>query len=678
MLKNIKRIGLILLLLAYIFVCIKKPIFINYGIIYITIISGATFLSYVFKKKIDRTIIASILLLMIPLYIFGLLGHLKYGIYFNLIAFNLLGLLTWIIVLIKKEFKSFKEQFWTSGLKIFTLIFGFLGVTTYARCSTIWDEYTYWSISSKNMYYLDDFANNASSTLYGGLYPPFPTILQYFFCKVIGVYSQGIELFTIQTIGFAFLISIFGYAKNNKFVPVLAGLVSIIAIPAIFCDQLFYYTIYVDSILGIIIGYILFETLNKKEKCKFKYLSVGLAVIALAFTKATGIVVLAIIGFSLIVKVIISEIVSLKENENKNIVLNVLKNRFFKIAIYMIIVGILSYGSWMVYSRLNERRTTNVDEIEGTYDGNIVKYTFSTILKSFISPYSESEHVQSDMESLYNAPKDLLDKKYYSSMPFDMSAITWIVVLTIGMIIIYRELKDEKDKKNFCIHSICALLSLGLYIAFIQVSYMTMFSDKEGILHNSAQRYIGSFLMGMMIYVVFSYYKFINQDKITYSNSKLAIIALVVLIFTPMKPIFDVTINSGYYNLKTRYVHERTSLVSDEIKKVVDEKSKIYIIHQTPGMDTYGIAFRYYLTPVQTSSVNEMMENGKVSKENMINDMYNNYDYVFVANTNEYFNNNYKDIFENRNIEEWSLYKIIKKTYNKQIVLEKINIDNEQ
>lgn len=664
--KIVGIISIILCLMVYLIVGINNLFVLRYGILLITILSGASFISYVFKRKTEETIIISLLGIIAILYIFGLLNLLKYGRYVVLLIYNLLGIYVLAKKIKDKELKEYINNFFTVGTNIFIILYIVFAITTFNKMFTIWDEYTYWSIASKNMYYSNSFLMSNSSTVAIGLYPPNPTVLQYFFCKVIGMYSQGIELFTLNILGFAFLIDIFHNFKVKNFITIITTLFAIICIPNIFCDQYFYITIYADAILGIIIGYMLYKMYF--SKCDtFKMFSMIIIAINISLIKSTGIIVLLILCLCMLIYYIV---VSIYEQKIK--IKNIIRNSVYKKEIYlliiMLLVGILTYSSWNVYTSHNSELRDEIYKIEDeenlskSYDGDPITYLFKAIYYTCFKGYGKTDNMNEDIKSLGSFSYDFLDKDYYSSKPFNMSVSTWIVITIISSIVIYNLLCDENEKKKFLISTICVHFSELLYIIFLQVAYMLVFANREGIVHNSLQRYLGTYLLAVVIYLVFAFINYINNDKIKFTNSKFVIVACLIFVFTPMSQIFNATITSGAYNISKK------ELLSNEINRAnyviskVREEEKIYVINQTVSKDSYGLRFRYFVTPIKTSNVYSFSDTDEFDNKylKLKEELFYKYDYVYMVQTDEYFNNFYKKIFKNDTITEWTLYKINK------------------
>lgn len=117
---------------------------------------------------------------------------------------------------------------------------------------------------------------------------------------------------------------------------------------------------------------------------------------------------------------------------------------------------------------------------------------------------------------------------------------------------------------------------------------------------------------------------------------------------------------------------------SEIVAEKLQSDSKLYVIHQTSNLNDDFVKFQYYSYPIKTNKYynqEELYDSEKIT--NQIIDLekllYDEYEYLFIIGTNDYFSNNYSHMFENNNISEWTLYKITKVEENKTIVLKEVN-----
>ena len=258
-------------------------IIIKYLLIYISIILGSIGIATIFNKKIEKCIAIDMCIKMIVLYFFGLIKQLSLGAYIALYLPILFG----IIVLIQnRKNEKLKENIITPAMFFFTIIYFLFIIIDYTKVSNLWDEYTYWSFASKNMYSYNCLLEYLPIEL-NLLYPPMPTIWQYFFTRSLNYYSQGIEIFANQILGFAMLLPLFEKVnRESSKISKICTSILLICLPTIFSYITFYENNYADVLLGLFIGYILYQLYHEKDK-KFLYLSLGATLAILTLTKLT-------------------------------------------------------------------------------------------------------------------------------------------------------------------------------------------------------------------------------------------------------------------------------------------------------------------------------------------------------------------------------------------------------
>ena len=291
-------------------------IIIGYIMLYFVIMLGSTFISYKTKKSLSSSISIDILTNIAVLYVFGL---------FNIL---LIGVITTSVISIL-------------GTIFFSIVYFVLSITTYERISNIWDEFTCWSLFTKKM-----FITNIYETDW---YPPVPTIWQYYCCKLIGNYTQGIEMFGLYIFSFSLLLPLFNIKKEKSLIYNLVLSAIIICLPGIFSETYFYEAPYADAILGLLLGYIFVERIFNT---KYTY-SLVVALFVLALTKGTG--------FYIAITTLICFFVydAIKQIRNKEKIDK--KKCISKIIIFLLILS--SLASWNIYKNLNITREDNINII---------------------------------------------------------------------------------------------------------------------------------------------------------------------------------------------------------------------------------------------------------------------------------------------------------------------------
>ena len=122
----------------------------GYFWIYIIILSGSIFISYYFNKRTSQTIPVAILTMMLVLYLFGLIGQLKLGVYTIAILYPIMAIYALIREKLKNGLNALKNNILTNGLVVFTILFVVFSFSTYEKLFTAADDYNYWSMAVKN------------------------------------------------------------------------------------------------------------------------------------------------------------------------------------------------------------------------------------------------------------------------------------------------------------------------------------------------------------------------------------------------------------------------------------------------------------------------------------------------------------------------------------------------
>lgn len=649
---NKKNILLILMILLTIlgFNYLNNPLLaFRYILLYLIIMFGSISISFIFKKSISQSVPIYFLFTFVFLYVFGIFNFLIIGLYAFIILNVIIDCIVLYSIIKNKKINEFKELVIVPSSIVYTILFFLFAMSTRNAAFAVWDEFTFWSIATKNMYYSDSLYLNSSTTLFNGGYPPCPTMIEYFFCKVLGKYSQGIELFAYQMFGFSLFLPFFKNNSKKNIVSTLCITLSILFIPAIFIEGYFYSTIYADSILGILIGYFLYEVFTSNDD-NFLLLTIFLSLFTITATKSMGIVISAILLLILFLNYMI-DIKNKKLNMNK-----------FKIIFLSVSSIVISFISWKYYVKssdvvLNYGYTNNIKY------GSIIDM-IKNIYFTFIGAH---DGINTTFQTFFS---DFFDKACYSNMPFGMTASCWITIFMVIYILVYKFLikNDEKEKykKAFCLIALSAII----YIILLQVAYYTQFSPKEAMIHASIHRYVGTIFIAILMFIIGLIF-----NKI---DIKLFIIVPILLLpFTPISVISNATITSGINNYNSQnnlsYIKDFASFVTTK----VDSTSKIFPVHQTQNEDSLLLQFRYFMTPYQVI-MTDMFNDDKEyrhkkfnSKEELEKELYDKFDYVVVLNSDEYFIKNYSELFKESNVIDWTLYKVIKD--NGKVILKKVN-----
>ena len=612
-------------------------------LLYLTIVSGSLFISEKFNKKIGKCIGLNLLLIVAFLYISGLVNLLLPAVWFTVILELTLGIIVTVKYIKNKEMDKLKEKLSSLGLLVFTISFFWIAIVSIDKQLTNWDQFSYWSYAARNMYISNQFIINPGI---GMQYPPAPTIIQYFFMKVIGIYLQGFEAFSMQILAISLLLPWLENNKRKKWVK-FAVIVLIFCLPTIFPDMIFYESSYPDVLLGLLVGYICIAFF-KEEKDIFTILKILAGLSVLSLTKATGVYLSIIV---VIIAAIYEILVTKKLNKNKKLIKG---NKNTKIIFIALIVIILLFASWTIYKNLNQPS-------EGpTQTANAKENPINVIINSIVTTlFGVNDETFNEAVSNQTLVKRMYEVKAISS-PITISIAGVIAILLIIVTyFIANKLENEKKKKAIII-TICVFIGLVLYSGILQVAYITMFNKTEMLAHAGLERYLPTYLLGA-IYIFLNYLlEYLDRKKA--KTFVYILLTMVIVSMTPLHSIMNMTITSGIANMRENKTCNTGKFYSSQIEELAGEGAKTYVICQDDNKKIFQYMIRYYMFPTNIIGLNEFTEN--MDKINITLDEWTNtlkerkFEYVYVLDTDEEFYEYASSIFKDNKIENKTLYKI--------------------
>lgn len=603
-------------------------------LLYAIIVGGSIFIACKTNKKIEHCIAINFGLIILSLYIFGLFEILKYGVW----VISTLNIILGIYTIIKnwKNQESLKKTILTPGFAFFSIIFFILLMVSYNKNLVDYDHYFYRSFNTKVLYYTDSMSRG-----YTALYPPSINLLEYFFMKIIGQYIQGIEAFAVQMLGFSFLIPLFDRKTKSKFMNLVITLV-LICMPAILPNLIFYESAYPDALLGLIIGYIIYA-LYTKEDNKFKILSVSIALMLMTITKPAGFVIAGIV----IAMYLLIELLNSKCNKKENI-LKFIKSKELKNIIILTILVVSIFASWKIFTKVNNKYNIGTrGENAARVDGNAIEFTFKNILTTTFGYYEENHEAADSNNKLIPAIYSI----YTTTAPVRLTAYGVIMVIILAGLIVYKNVIIQENKKKFANYIIALTIGLVVYIMFLQLSYILKFSTEEMLGHNGLNRYLPTFLLGMIYFIIAIAIKNMEENharKINY------IILLVIIIsFTHMQSIANVSITSGISNINSIEYCNNGRIPARKINDKIENEARVITISQEDKTNIFNWMIKYYLYPEHHVDVyNQVKEKQVESIKQKITEGEENY-YIYFVSVDEELN------------------KLINKWFNIEIKLEK-------
>lgn len=528
----------------------------------------------------------------------------------------------------------FISKFITPGLCLF-IIFILLNIlVNKGRCLYENDDFSHWGRATLNMYKWNKFGNSVRPiTLFYPGYPPGASLWGYFFESLKSTFSES-YLFAAQNIlSFSFMIIVYKKINWKNWKKAIFLMFVLILFPLVFYTD-FWSSIYVDGLLGIWLFYILYNYFSENENTVFKVFKICLSLGTFPLLKATG----TGLAFLAILIIAVHMFGSVKSK-------NECKKKLCIILAYVMSV-LIGKESWILYlklvgvTRVSSKSTVELRNIIGLLKGNAEPYQYE-IIHNFLNRFFRMGG--------------------FGSGKF--TAFDWILIIIILSITMYFfRIWNRKEVFYF---GTCFILCIGIYAASLLMLYCFSFGEYEGIRLASYNRYMGSILLGIIGFIV---YTLVSE---AHGTTEKVLITAVISIMIPFGSIENYTVNLNEY--KQERISERSPF--ENIKGFADfmdwKKDKVYFVYQ--GSNGYENAIgSYNAIPVVCGmewgwSLGPALYEGDIWTVDYSLDEWEDkllkgeYTYVYIAHKDEQFIKIYSDIFENsKEIEDRALYKVYK------------------
>ncbi len=277
------------------------------------IVAIALFYAAILNRRINETFFLSNITIIAILYGFGLLnfkGSLLWGYGFVfIVAVLLIALMFYKYgkdtdILVRVAFKT--------GVSLFFLFLIYSIVINYGRLFYHWDEFSYWGLIVKHMYYFDAFATYTEpgmASIIGRTYYPGISIFQYFWTRSFPLFVEYPSYIASNMLFFSIILVFLNNWKPRSVIITIAVLLTPLYLSS---PKLpFLSNVYVDGILSIYFAAaILFYFYFRFEKTLFGILTVAAAMSLLVWAKEVGLIL-----YGLVTMIILFDILVFRRSE---------------------------------------------------------------------------------------------------------------------------------------------------------------------------------------------------------------------------------------------------------------------------------------------------------------------------------------------------------------------------
>lgn len=598
-------------------------------------------ISFVCKRRLAEVFPVCIMGIMFILYLFYCMNLLHYG-WILVVASAFIALLYLIqkMVHCRDNFEKVKNKILQPEILVWMGALVLIAFVTRNNKVSLWDELRLWGVYPKILFYTESLQLGEESLLFEGMDAYFPgmPLLSYFFLKFGIEFRESPIFFAYGTYAVSILVSSVGEIKKNYWGYFPLGVLIIYLIPTLcynssFDSANFYYSLFVDPILGITIGYMIFlisQGINNDTFSLVKFIFTLTTVILL---KESGIS-FALIGLA---GAILSDIF--------------VKNKVQWLKMLSVFVACLStWGIWKgLCHHFNVHNPTNFD-INAILDLSFVK---EFVLEAVRAPVVNSNYLPEN----------------FTSFIFIYLLLTMVIV---GAILIVQKGKQYNYASSFLIlHVSNAFFIVGIYIVYVG-------AFNKRIL--SFPRYVCTVLMALIVFLWLFVTKEYKEMCLQSSVRKI-LFSLILIAFFIIFPYHSANeYESGKIVVQTANQHAK--LLLEEISKIEKpERHKIFLI--CDGYNQYTLLHHrmYYElagTGYQIENFVDYTVLGDAERDNeavlLAQEEFLRYlkekacEYVYVATTDDIFKTQFGELFD-QDVAEDTLWKFSENSGQDKLIL---------
>ncbi|MFR2534532.1 MAG: hypothetical protein ACLS95_04805 [Clostridia bacterium] len=585
----------------------------------------ASCLTIKWNWKQENSIVITFLSIGFILYLFGLLDHLLWGTYV-IYAMTFIAGIYFIYSLLKKKVEW--KRLFTLGTLLYVLLLVIVSLLLKNTFYVEWDEFSHWGPNLKAMVTRDVLWANQ---IYDGVhvvYPPLAGIIEYFFCKVNGGFSEEISYIAMATFVITLLLPLL---RNLKYTlkDIGKGLLICFSVFCLICVFGFKLnSIYIDLLLGVLFAMamlIAYQADTKADKILMVFLLTAMAIL-----KETGLVLAGIVLMQLFFVQVCVPTFQEKKLKKENI------KRCMAI-ICILVVMLAGYGSWKLYCSANGK------VLDDRHDKNNIS---EINIQGFIQAVTQIHAPEGKLKDIALTFYDFLNTgSIIQRFPLT-TVIQLLVFFDIIGIGLYSLTKDKEKRRKIACVFVSMTIGFILYALVLMATYMFAFTEKEGRALASYARYMETYFIAWAIIIIGMVLDLPKGNRL----KTLTIIALVCLSATNITSLLRPVVRN------VSGVSEEIQNQAQRIQEKVSIDDKVYLIFQNIGAKVDYHVLRYCISPTVTNLMYEWnlgapyFEGDIWTYDITVQEwekklIEESFDYVFIAKSDERFVQDYGSLF---------------------------------
>lgn len=587
-------------------------------------------LSRLFGRPLNETFAFAIFGIILLVYLFGLLGALR----FSRIFIACLGIASIPLFLFyRRSGRSVGDGF-AALVKPDVLIVAcgaiLIGLFAVGRKVTDMDSFEQWAYVVKKMTLTGSLHSAQGQYASTALYPPGVALLQYYIGSFSRAFSEDTLFIGKNLLSFALLLPLFGQIRERSRKELLLVVPIVIFLP--FTEYAaFDSALEVDPMLGLLFGYLILYGTDERRNDLFSNANLALGSFVLALTKTTGALFCGLAALIILFLRLASSSIRRQASET---VLTV-KQKLLP-AVWIAAFAAMAAGSWILFVRSSGADIAQT--MNPFQHGGLAQYQKETIVNFlnavFVSEGGEGLNI--------------------------LSPILWIFLVPFLSAILINMLSQNTALRKRAVFG-AALLSAGYlaWMLFLLIGYLTSFVEGEAMELAAFSRYLSSYQLGALF--VFSAWllEAVREKQARWRHIFLALYICVLAAATPFQSVFNATVGAPYANGKTadwRVQYEPSSRYYENLDV---HSAKICYLDQNGSEPGYSFAlFQFEALPYDVQKAIAWRFGGPYYKEDYYSQtptaeewetalLEGGFTHLYLRNTNGYFLGRYGTLFDN-------------------------------
>ena len=520
-------------------------------------IAIAAALTILFKRRFEEVLPLSIFFVFGLLFLCFLLGILPAAVPL-LLFLSLVAAVFSAVSAVRMRNSQIAGRLFTPGFTLFIAASLILYLANRTTVAAAWDEFSHWMLAPRALWLQATQGIAYFSQVNFPTYPPFVSLIQYFFVWFSGAFSEPVAYFAKNLLLVSFLLPAVGKIDWKRWYQGVLLLVALL-FSVLLCFPGELGSLYIDALMGVVAGGMLFVYFSAAAKDTFVWLSVCVLACSLVMMKPSG----ASIAILMLAIIFADVLLVQKKRTKAELVSPVLPHG--KVLVVCLCILLVFPLVWALYTR---------------FSGIVSERISAGILSAGLQPYH--------LEGIRNTITVLFEPRQTGDLTLSIMSRLALSLLP-GFFLIYSA-RNSAAQRSYSVLVGGVAIGFFLYLLGTIAMMLTGFSARLMAAASSLDRYLAGYLVALLVAI----FSVLFAEERKHPNLLLLAVCCCLLPLTPLNQSFDfVRDASARAKIRAPYAaaEQLTNAKSDE---------RVWYIDQRDAGEGFFI-FRYLAAPADVS-----------------------------------------------------------------------------